>query len=132
MTYDELLSIIDESEKDDWVFSDERGVYTFKHDLNVRIERRDIDHDSDKFHGEHWATNHPDPNAYRVTYDIYYGASFVKEVLMVSVDGHRATLPIPERKTLKVKAQDYSFAQVVDQLGTLEEYMRRAGLEVEA
>lgn len=131
MTYDELLTIIDESEKDDWLFSDERGIYTFIHNLNVRIERRDIDREIDKFQGEDWATKHPDPNAYRVTYEIYYGASFVKEVLMVSVDGHRATLPLPDRNTLKVKSQDYSFAQIVDQLGTLEEYMKRTGLEVE-
>lgn len=132
MTYDELLTIIDESGRDDWLFSDERGVYTFIHNLNVRIERRDIDHETDKFQGEDWATMHPDPNAYRVIYEIYYGASFVKEVLMVSVDGHRATLPLPDRNTLKVKSHDYSFAQIVDQLGTLEEYMKRAGLEVES
>ncbi len=132
MTYDELMVIIDESERDDWLFSDERGVYTFKHNLNVRIQRREIDHEWDKFTDEDWATKHPDPTAYRVTYEIYYGASFVKEVLMVSVDGHRATLPLPDRNTLKVSAQDYRFAQIVDQLGTLEEYMRRSGLEVES
>lgn len=132
MTYDELMVIIDESEREDWLFSDERGIYTFKHNLNVRIERREIDNEWDKFTGEDWATKHPDSTAYRVTYEIYYGASFVKEVLMVSVDGHRATLPLPDRKTLKVSAQDYSFAQIVDQLGTLEEYMQRSGLEVES
>ncbi|AMJ98447.1 MULTISPECIES: hypothetical protein [Alteromonas] len=130
MTYDELMSVIDTSQQDDWIFSDERGKYTYKKDLNIRIERPDIDHDTDKFSGEEWATEHPDPAAYRVVYEIYYGASFVEEMFMVSVDGHRATLPLPNRQTLTITRKQYRFAKIVDQLGTLDEYMRRAGLEV--
>ncbi|WP_100637288.1 hypothetical protein [Marinomonas sp. ef1] len=130
MTYDELMSIIDKSQKNDWIFSDERGIYTYKNDLNIRIERADIDYDADRFSGEDWATRHPDPTAYREIYEIFYGTSFVKEIFMVSVDGHRATLPLPDRKTLTITRQQYRFAQIVDQLGTLDEYMRRAGLEV--
>jgi len=129
MTYQELIKTIRESEKEDWLFSDERGIYTFKGDLNLRIERRDIDHDNDKFSGEDWATKHPDPTAYRVIYEIFYGASFVEEKLLVSVDGHRATLPLPKVNTNEVSLEDYHFAEIVDQLDTLQEYMRRAGLK---
>ena len=132
MTYDQLTNLIHESSKEDWLFSDERGIYTFKKDLNLRIQRNPIDHDLDKFTGEEWATKHPDPVAYRVVYEIYYGASFVADVLMVSVDGHRATLPLPNRSTRKVSSNDYRFAQIVDQLNTLDEYMKRAELEVES
>jgi hypothetical protein len=132
MTYDQLKQLIHESSKGDWLFSDERGIYTFKNDLNLRIQRNPIDHVLDKFTGEDWATNHPDPVAYRVTYEIYYGASFVEYQLMVSVDGHRATLPLPDRSTQKVTADSYRFAQIVDQLNTLDEYMHRAKLEVES
>ena len=131
MTYDELMQMVYGSTKDDWVFSDERGIYTFKKDLNVHIHRKDIDHDFDKFTGEEWATKHPDPTAYRVTYEIYYGSSFVAEVLLVSVDGHRATLPLPDLNTMKVTQEDYKFAKIVDQLDTLDEYMKRSGLEVQ-
>ncbi len=131
MTYDELMQLVYGSTKDDWTFSDERGIYTLKKDLNVRIHRKDIDPDSDRFTGEDWATKHRDPTAYRETYEIHYGASFVKGVMMVSVDGGRATLPLPDPKTLKVTQEDYSFAKIVDQLDNLDDYMERSGLEVE-
>lgn len=131
MTYDELIELVYNSTKNEWVFTDERGIYTFKKDLNIRIHRKDIDHNSDRFSGEDWAKKHPDPTAYRVTYEIYYAASFVEEVLMVSVDGHRATLPLPDRNTLVVSRKDYQFARIVDQLNTLDEYMNLSGLTVE-
>lgn len=130
MEYPELLRIIRESDKEDWLFNDERGIHTYKGDLNIRIERRDSDLQSDKFTGEDWATNHPDPNAYRVIYELYYGSSFIEEKLLVSVDGHRATLPLPDIKTSEVDPEDYHFAKIVDQLDTLSEYMERSGLKV--
>jgi hypothetical protein len=131
MKYDELMKIIYNSQKGDWAFNDERGIYTFKNDLNVRIQKKDIVQDRDQFTSEDWATKNPDKTAYRVTYEIYYGASFVSEKLLVSVDGHRATLPIPEVNTLKVRKEDYAFAKIVDQLDTLADYIQRSGLEVE-
>ncbi len=130
MTYKELKEALENTSRYDWVFNDERGNYTFKSDLNLRIIRQAIDFDLDKFSGEDWATKHPDPAAYRETYEIYYGSSFVEERLLVSVDGHRASLPLPEVNTNRVNAKDYHFAQIVDQLDTLDEYMKRAGLEV--
>lgn len=130
MTYNELEKAIRNSTKADWLFNDERGIYTFKNDLNLRIQRKEINFDFDRFGGEDWATHHPDPIAYRETYEIYYGASFVKEKLLVSVDGHRATLPLPRINTTIVSYEDYHFAEIVDQLNTLSEYMERAGLKV--
>ncbi|MEH6642796.1 hypothetical protein [Vreelandella glaciei] len=132
MNHEKFLSIIYNSDKSDWLFSDEKGVYTYKPDLHVRIERREIDHDFDRFTGEEWATNHPDSTAFKVIYELYYGASFVELILMVSVDGHRATLPLPDRKTLSISERQYKFAKIVDQLGTLDDYLRRAGLKVRA
>ncbi|RXJ78063.1 hypothetical protein CRV03_03580 [Arcobacter sp. F155] len=131
MTYNELDEVIKDSTKADWLFNDERGIYTFKNDLNLRIQRKEIDFDFDKFGGEDWATRHPDPTAYRETYEIYYGSSFVKEKLLVSVDGHRATLPLPKINTNIVSYEDYHFAEIVDQLNTLSEYMERAGLKLD-
>lgn len=130
MTYNELKEIISISRKEDWLFNDERGIYIYKNNLAVRIKRRDIDFDFDKFAGEDWATQHPDPTAYRVVYEIYYGSSFIEEKLLVSVDGHRATLPLPKVNTVLVSQADYHFASIIDQLNTLDEYMSRAGLEV--
>ena len=131
MEYDQLITIVLGSNREDWLFSDERGIYTFKHDLNIWIKRKDIDFERDKFEGEEWATRHPDPRAYREIYEIYYASSYIEEKMLVSVDGHRASLPLPQIGTNKVRREDYLFARIVDQLGTLDEYMGRAGLEVE-
>jgi hypothetical protein len=114
MTYDQLISVIYGSSKSDWLLSDERGIYTHKSNLNIRIERKEIDQDFDKFSRKGWTTSHADPVAYRVIYGLFYGASLIKEFLVVAVDGHRATLPLPDRKTLKVSKEGYGFAQIVD------------------
>lgn len=131
MDYSKLLDLIDESDKDGWLFNDKRGIYTLKIDVNLRIERREIDLSGDRFSGEAWADGHADPKAYRVTYEIYYGSSFIVEKLLVSVDGHRATLPFPQINSHKITQKNYHFAQIVDQLDTLDDYMDRAGLKVQ-
>jgi len=130
MDYNELKQTILDSNMNDWLFNDERGIYTYKNNLDIWIKRKDIDFDRDKFAGEDWATRHPDPNAYREIYEIYYGTSFIEEKMLVSVDGFRASLPLPKIRTNKVKKEDYQFARIVDQLNTLDEYMSRANLEV--
>ncbi|EHR1005931.1 hypothetical protein Q9Y03_005130 [Vibrio harveyi] len=130
MNYSSLESILNSGDREDWLFNDERGIFTYKRDLNLRIERKEIDFDSDKFSGEDWATCHPDPTAYRMIYEVYYGSSFVDEKLLVAVDGFRAILPLPRINTNTISRQDYKFASIVDQLGTLDDYIRRARLEV--
>jgi hypothetical protein len=131
MKYNDLKNIILSSNREDWLFNDERGIYTYKNDLNIWIQRKDIDFDRDKFVGEDWATKHPDPNAYREIYEIYYSSSFIEEKMLVSVDGFRASLPLPKIGTNKVKNEDYQFAKIVDQINSLDEYMDRAQLEIE-
>jgi hypothetical protein len=56
MTYDQLISVIYGSSKSDWLLSDERGIYTHKSNLNIRIERKEIDQDFDKFSRKGWTT----------------------------------------------------------------------------
>jgi len=131
MTYEQLQQILSESTRSDWLFNDERGVLAYKGDLNLRIVRNSIDHDSDRFEGEDWATKHSDPVAYRVTYEVFYGSTFIEEHLLVEVDGFRATLPLPKIGTNKVTQKHFKFAEIVDDTETLSEYMDRAGLEVE-
>lgn len=132
MNYEELQEIFRTTVKDEWLFNDERGIYTYKNDLNLRIQRREIDFDSDKFQGVNWANKFPNPVAYRTIYEIYYGASFIKEKLLIAVDGFRATLPLPKIGTNFIKSEDYRFAKIVDQSSTLDDYMKIAKLMCEA
>lgn len=131
MTYNELKEVFASCNKEDWLFDDKRGVYTYKQDLNLRIVRKDTDFDTDKFAGEEWATNHPDPAAYREEFEVFYGNSFVFDQLLIAVDGLRARLPLPRSGTNKVRTSEYKFAMIVDQNNSLDDYMGRARLEIE-
>jgi len=128
--YSEVQQAIKNSAASDWIFSDERGAYTYKGDVNLRIERSEVDCDRDCFEGEEWAERHPDKKAYRVTYTVYYGQSYLEDHLLVSVDGHRATLPLPKAGSTEVPPDAYHFASLVDQHNTLDEYMDRARLVI--
>ncbi|MBW2194336.1 MAG: hypothetical protein JRF37_01855 [Deltaproteobacteria bacterium] len=54
----------------------------------------------------------------------------IDRFILVSVDGGRAELPLPNPATLEVDPLVYKVAQVFDEHNNLEEYMSRAGLRV--
>jgi len=97
-------------------------------DPNIKIVSSDFEERS-PFH-EEWATKHPDPHAYLYQYSLYYNSSLIKKYDLVSVDGGRATLPIPRAGTNIVPRKDYRFALIINAHETLE-YIHRSGLIVE-
>ena len=121
MTYDEYFELILNSEPEDWLFFDEKDRLTFKHDLNIWIKRIITD---ERFE-EEWAERHPDSKAYRVNVEFYYGNSLVGTGLFVSVDGHRAIVPIVKIEgkeyTNKVSRKDYIIARILNQADWIEE-----------
>lgn len=127
MNYSELQNILANSTSEDWIHNEEHYIY--KNDLNLRIFERKIDFDTDQFKGEDWATRHPDSEAYKVTFEVYYNASFIKKVGLVGVDGLRAMLPMPKIGTNQVDKASYNFAQIVNP-DQLDKYMERSGLVV--
>lgn len=131
MKYKDVIEILRTSEPTDWLHDDQRGIYTFKDNLNLRIEKKEREMgERNKFEGEDWATKHPDPNAYRVICEVYYGASFIEERMLVAVDGYRAILPLPEFQKKSIPKDDYRFARIIDQDRRIDEYIQRSGLEV--
>lgn len=130
MTYDELMATIRNSSAADWSYKDNKGIFTFRADLDIRIEERG-DNEYPKVFREAWATKLPDPEARMECYDIYYRSSFVETFYLVAVDGFRATLPMPVPPENKVVLPaKYQLARAVDHQGTLDDYMQRAGLSV--
>jgi hypothetical protein len=130
MTYDDLIRTIRGTDRTDWIYHDHQGVWTFRHDLSIRVERIPSHRENDQF-PEKWATRHPDPSARQCGYGIFYGTSLVETFTLVSVDGLRATLPMPDVDTkTKIKRYDYDLARIVDN-GYLDEYIARSGLTVE-
>lgn len=129
MNADEVKKILEKSSQDDWIVDDETGSFTYKNDLELHIKRADYD-DYNSFN-ESWAVSHPDKNACSVEYTVKYGSSFVDRKTLVSVDGHRATLPMPASATdLTVSPADVNFAKIVNIGDRVDEYLRRSKLEV--
>src|SRR5206468_665421 len=81
MTYDQLIGVLIDAPRDAWLHNDQKGVYTFKYDLDVTL--RENRPDDDQLFQEPWATRFPDQNARRVTFELWYRASFVKEYYFV-------------------------------------------------
>lgn len=130
MNFDRVNEILAESTQDDWVIDDETGSFTYKDDLNLRIQRAAYETYSD--FKEPWANSHPDPKAVAVEYVVKYGASFVKKYTLVLVDGHRATLPMPKSiDDLRVSSSEVNFARIVNIGDRVDEYLGRSNLRVE-
>ena len=130
MKLDKVKEILAKSSQEDWIIDDESGSFTYKDDLNLHIER--ADYDSYRDFNEPWATSHSDKHAVAVDYIVKYGSSFVDKKMLVSVDGHRANLPLPNAMDdLRVKASDLNFARIVNIGNRVDEYLKRSRLQIE-
>ena len=134
MDYDEILSFIKTTNaKEDWKFIKTNWAEEafLKEDPRLRIRVRwDEEGIHVKDFKEPWANKHPDPMANSYWYDLSYDGALIERFILVSVDGARAELPLPDRNTLEVEPLIYKVAEIFDELNTLEEYMRRSGLSV--
>lgn len=129
MKLDDVKKILATSTENDWIVDDESGSFTYKHDLNLHIER--ADYETYRDFNEPWAKSPPDSEAMAVEYVVKYGSSFVDKQVLVSVDGHRATLPMPKsRDDLRVAQSDVNFAKIVDVGRRVDEYLRRSNIQV--
>ena len=114
----------------DWSYNDKKGIFTFKDDVNLTIRRVDNDSSNDSFR-EPWVKIFPDDLAYRIYYEIYYGASFIKEFMLVDVDGCRSQMPIPVNPTSnEVSTEMYNLAKAVDFQETLDYYINKANFNI--
>lgn len=136
MGYDEILEFIKTTDsKTDWkwVKTNWAEEAFLKEDPRLRIRVRwDDEGVHVKGFVEPWANMHPDPTANSYWYDLTYDGALIERFILVSVDGARAELPLPDRNTLQVEPLIYKVAQIFDGLNTLEEYMRKSGLSVKS
>lgn len=134
MGYDEILEFIKTTDgKADWIWIQTNWAEEafLKEDPRLRIRVRwDDEGVHIKGFVEPWANKYPDPTANSYWYDLTFDGALIERFILVSVDGARAELPLPDRCTLQVEPLDYKVAQIFDGLNTLDEYMRRSGLTV--
>ena len=76
-----------------------------------------------------WANKFPNPHAYGFWVDISYDRALIDRVILVSVDGGRAMLPVPKtHPELVVSKRDYVIACMFNTRSTLDQYMQLAGI----
>jgi hypothetical protein len=130
MTYDELMEILHRAVPGDWLHNKEHGIFTNRHDLDIRIERAPSGGQDDTYI-EHWACISPGSEARTVRYRLYYGSSMVEEFKLVEVEAGEAQLPMPRHGVrLTVSTKDYALARAVDVSGRLDEYMKLCDISV--
>lgn len=132
MTQSEFLELVRSSDaKLDWesTWTPTGNELFFKEDPMFRF--RNTEQQNEDFIAR-WANCHPDPKAWGEYHDLYYGTSQIKRFLLVNVDGGRGCLPHPIGHTDKVAYLDYKVAAIHDGLDTLDEYMSRSHLQIEA
>lgn len=134
MDYAEILEfILNTNPKNDWKWIKTNWAEEafLKEDprLRIRVRWDDEGKHNDNFQ-EKWANKHPDPSASSYWYDLSNDGVLIERFILVSVDGARAELPLPDINSLEVQQLPYKIAQIFDELNTLDEYMRRSGLIV--
>jgi hypothetical protein len=128
-----ILTLLSSDPDEDWLKAERRGITTYFHrgDTDLRIEYG-IGDDDVHVRGfvEPWANGFSDPNADSYYVYLYYGATLIQDFVSVTVDGGRARMPLPDAGTLDVDQVRYRVAQILDDLGTLDRYVKLAGLKV--
>jgi hypothetical protein len=76
------------------------------------------------------ANDFSDSHARGYFYNLYYGTMLVHRFILVSVDGARATLPVPIVESKEVTQAQWKAAEIFDQPESLDDYARQAGLSV--
>lgn len=138
MDFDTLMKIIGESSPQDWLRLEEHGTYVYR--PNVLIQLKAEGAGDPEFRAPHfneaWATKHPDPEAFRSWYQVMFSGCLVDDVPMVSIDGGRATIPLPKaHDNLVITPWQDAVARIVNYNPAApdryDEYLRRSGVSVQ-
>jgi hypothetical protein len=130
MDHNTFRGLIYGSTRADWLYDDDKGIFTLKSNLNITI--RILRDDEDRSFTEPWHSSLPDPSATRSIHELYYGASYVGYEFIVNVDGGRASIPLPEdgHTAPWITRDQHSFGRIVDRGGQLDDYLRRCKITV--
>lgn len=110
-----ILEILRTSHPKDWSYDDSYGIfiYNINVELNIRI-REDIPGNGEPFE-EDWTNVFVNPSAYKLIAKVFYRGSFVKDYLLVYVDGHRNILPIPKTAVdLRISTINYNLGKILN------------------
>lgn len=133
MTYKMFMDEIENSNPDDWLYDDEKGIFVFKKDLLITIVGKEIDYEESGRFYEEWATDFPDPKAYKKEFEICYANNPIETLYTCSVDGGRMYIPYPDVKNMTISKRTYKLGEIVNVMNKAYgygSYLERAGISV--
>ncbi len=135
---EKIEKLIMDSETSDWEYI-EGGVYSFKPDVNLAIKASRTDYSESNYY-QPWLEKFPDSRGYRCLYQIFYGASLIKQELVVGIDGLRSFIPFPkdgETPNPKLTRWQYKIGKIIHSkegysgpLYSFDDYLRRANFSI--
>jgi hypothetical protein len=132
MRYDDFIQQISNSTEEDWLYDDEIGKFVFRNDIRISIQSdRSVSSEDERFY-EEWATNFPDPNAYRKKYFLQFNECTISTFYTVEVDGYRCAIPYPRLEDMTITRQQYNIGRIVNSIHgySFDEYLRSAGITI--
>jgi hypothetical protein len=139
MQYEAIISALLQNSKSgaDWThddYSESRpwSAHALKSNVNIWLK---VNTETEEKFEESWHQNLPKKEAEKFTVTLHYGPTPLETFTMVSIDGHRATVPIPDKHEgdqLTVGKLEYAIALGLSagSRGALEKYLPRCHIAV--
>ena len=113
ISLDTIWEKLNNSDKDDWIYNDESGIYILKNDIALRIQH--IRTEEIFPFEESWVKRFEDPNATKELFHILYNGNIIKYFYCALVDGARMFIPLPKSPSkLTISYQQYKFGEIVN------------------
>ena len=135
MKKSDIINTIMESDPiKDWTRLQNSSKSVIYSDLNVNLRIESSLEDSDiqcQDFKESWATKFPDKKAVGYYYNVWYANTLMFRVILVTVDGGRASLPLPDSfKGMQAKPFDKKIAEIENGINDdYYSYLTRAGIK---
>lgn len=137
MTTNDIRRIVYESEPEDWDYQDSDGLYTFRGNVNLRLEDEDYQNRVD--FDEPWVRKYSNPTAYRRTISIYYNSTLIDKETIIQADEYRVFIPIPTPTSHTITSDQYQLGKIInyskeidgprgDHIEEFDEYLRIGGI----
>lgn len=144
-TISEIDEILKNSNSEEWQRNENQGLFVYRSDVNLRIER---DSNFEDFY-EGWLPSTPFDNisgkkpVYKVKYIVKYNQMEIAHKFLILIDGVYVLIPMPKKSndlggSLFVTSDDVNFAKIVticppalsQEISPVNEYINRCGFDV--
>lgn len=100
-----------DTDPEGWNHHPHEGIYTYNPDPRFHIEKEDQDR---KF-SEPWTSSFHDSTAYMYEFKIYFDGRLISKDILISVDGGRLFIPLPEsNRNRQISRDQYRLAKIIN------------------